>query len=300
MGNSPWPTLNLGGAAMPAGTTSARQARGLYRHELRTLTYVTLDQANGGVVRNLSHNGIGIQSVTPMQPRQQVQVRFELRYPRVRVETRGEIVWSTFSGQCGIRLLDLPARAARQIDEWIMGNLLEGSIHAAPGGSMFGPSPLGSRERQTFGSMLSSNTESLKATVEDGLILSPAPVKIIELPAAPRSPTATSASDELAWEASAAPAPQDWLSQPLSARSLAWIVNGLVVIASFLLATLIFLSVTHELPRWPLATAASAGIVLIVLYQGFFRFCAGGSFGARLARLRDSTEEEEVEEDRFR
>src|SRR5450631_930394 len=92
---------------MKAGLSPARQARAKHRHELRTLTYVTLDQANGGVVRNMSHEGIGVQAVAAVRPRQQVRVRFELRYPRLRVEARGEVAWSTFSGECGIRFLDL-------------------------------------------------------------------------------------------------------------------------------------------------------------------------------------------------
>src|SRR5579872_7336068 len=116
---------------MDAGISPARQTRAQHRHQLRTLTYVTFDQANGGVVRNLTHEGIGAQVVAAVRPRQQLRLRFELRYPRLRVETRGEVVWATFSGQCGIRFLDLPQKTSRQIKEWIFGNLLEEiSLHS--------------------------------------------------------------------------------------------------------------------------------------------------------------------------
>ena len=126
---------------MDTGLSAARQARAQHRHELRTLTYVTLDQANGGVVRNLTHDGIGMQVVAAVRPRQQLRVRFELRYPRLRVETRGEVMWATFSGQCGIRFLDLTPRMTRQINEWIFGNLLEGvMLHSDRDGSIFGES----------------------------------------------------------------------------------------------------------------------------------------------------------------
>ena len=76
---------------MDAVVSPARQARSKHRHDLRTLTYVTLDQANGGIVRNLSHEGIGVQAVAALRPNQQVRVRFELRWPRLRVEARGEV-----------------------------------------------------------------------------------------------------------------------------------------------------------------------------------------------------------------
>ena len=123
---------------MQAELSPARQARAKHRHELRTLTYVTLDQANGGIVRNLSHEGIAVQAVAALRPRQQVRVRFELRYPRLRVEARGEVTWATVSGQCGIRFLDVSPRMTRQINEWIFGNLLDGaSLHSERAGSMF-------------------------------------------------------------------------------------------------------------------------------------------------------------------
>ena len=80
------------------GPTSARTPHS----DLRTL-----DQANGGIVRNISHEGIGLQAVAALRPQQQLRVRFELRHPRLRVETRGEVTWATRSGQCGIRFLEL-------------------------------------------------------------------------------------------------------------------------------------------------------------------------------------------------
>ena len=126
---------------MEAGISPARQARSKHRHDLRTLTYVTLDQSNGGIVRNLNHEGIGVQAVGALRPLQQVRVRFELRHPRLRVESRGEVTWATLSGQCGIRFVDRSPRMTRQINEWIFGNLLEGiPLYAEKAGLMFSAS----------------------------------------------------------------------------------------------------------------------------------------------------------------
>src|SRR5579859_2748529 len=85
---------------MDTGTSPVQQARARHRHELRTLTYVTIDQANGGIIRNLSHEGIGVQAVAALRPKQLLRVRFELRGPRLRVERRGEVTLSSISGQC--------------------------------------------------------------------------------------------------------------------------------------------------------------------------------------------------------
>ncbi len=262
---------------MDVGTFPARQARAKHRHELRTLVYVTLDQANGGIVRNLSHEGIGVQAVAALRPRQQLRVRFELRHPRLRVETRGEVTWSTLSGQCGIRFPDLSPRMTRQINEWILGDLLEGAaLHADHAGTMFAVPAV--------------------AEEEDGLMVSAAPLKVIALPVRPEASEPAHAGDE-----TAPPSTQlDWLSQPLSGRSLVWTINALVVVAALLLFGLVFLAVTREPPTRPFAMMGVAMVVVGALYWGFFQMFGGSSPGARLARLVGCDLEEEEADARFR
>jgi hypothetical protein len=258
--------------------TQARRAHA--RHELRTLTYACLDQANGGIVRDISHEGVGLQVVAAVRPHQQLRVRFELGHPRVRVETRGEVSWATRSGQCGVRFIDLSPKAARQINEWIFGNLLEETSRQSE------------REGSLFALDLAGATDGLAA---DGLMVSAAPVSAIRLPARPdplQPATLQSlASTEL-----------DWLSQALSGRGLIWTINALVIVAALLLFAVVFLSITGELPRWPLATASAATIFVGGLYWGFFRLFGKSSPGERLARLAgwDLAEDTEEYDARFR
>jgi hypothetical protein len=323
---------------MDAGLAPAHQARARHRHELRTLTYVTLDQANGGIVRNLSHDGIAVQAVAAVRPRQQLRVRFELRYPRLRVETRGEVVWSTFSGQCGIRFLDLSPRQVRQIDEWIFGDLLEGysipsdrtgleraeSVLTGLGMATFAPGPAPAASNGSSASVASlpagvtarilseSKRDEFKEAEpdpesldEDGLMVSPAPLRIIELPSPGVQPVTAFAQVGVPTFPVSAPAPVrasmaatvpmpttmparvnlEWLSQPLSSRSLAWTVDTLILIAALLLFVFVFLSVTREPPKWPVTLTSGAAIVIGGLYWGFFKMFGGASFGTRLARL---------------
>jgi len=277
---------------MEAGTSSAREARTGYRHELRTLTYVTLDDANGGIVRNLTHNGIGVQLVAAVRPQQQLLVNFELRTPRLRVETRGEVVWATLSGQCGIRFLDLPQKTERQINEWILGNLLDGSApHAQEAESIFAARALSG----DGGSAALADLEN-----EDGLLVSPGPVKVIPLPqraaAAEETLQVTAAAEVDAQEQ----AQLDWLSQPLSGRGLAWAIHLLVVSAGMLLFALVFLAITEEAPRWPWAMAGGDAVLVVLLYWGFFWMFGGVSLGTRLARLAGPEDEEESRDTRFR
>lgn len=231
------------------------------------MTYVVLDEGNGGVIRNLSHQGVAVQAVAALRLHQLVRLRFELRHPRLRVEVRGEVLWANASGQCGIRFVDLPARMVRQMNEWIFGNLLETiPQHGGTVGSI-------------FGSGLAVASEK-----DDGLMVSPSPLRVIQLE------TQTAAGDGLPDEHETV----DWLSRPLSARSLALMVDSLIMVAAFLLCSLMFLAVTHELPRWPLSleVALGAAIFIPIFYCAFSYAFGGASLGVRLARLVGSGEED--------
>jgi len=284
---------------MEAGTSPARQVRTQHRHELRTLAYVTLDQANGGIVRNLTNSGIGVQVVAAVRPRQQLRVRFELRYPRLQVETRAEVVWATFSGQCGIRFLDMPPVLKQQINQWIFGNLLEGiSLHAEHSGSIFAPRLESEVHVHAAGD---GRASTAAAEEDDGLMVSASPVKVIALPVRREPPEPLIQEEDVISETQPLSEEQDWLSQPLTGRTLAWTVDSLVVLASLLLFTLVFLSVTREAPKWPLPMVSGAALTMAGLYWAFFRYFAGGSLGTRLARIAESDgRDREIREENFR
>ncbi len=265
----------------------ARQARTHYRHELRTLTYVTLDAGNGGIIRNLNSEGVAVQAVAPLRHGQRVRVRFELRFPRLRVDTYGQVSWTSSSGQCGIRFSDFPPQTARQIDEWIFSNLLDSAAgEEAHPHSIFGTSviPINGKENG-----LEEN---------DGLNVSAGSRPAIRIEAGSSVPEATQVAPERVEEfEDAGPnseAQLNWLSRPISGRALAWLVDGLVVIAGVLLFALIFLSIAHELPDWPLTlTAALAAAVFVGgAYWGLFAVFGGGSLGNRLAQAASNLEED--------
>ena len=270
---------------MQAGLSPTLPGRARYRHELRTLTYVTLEDSNVGVIRNLSCQGLAVQAAGEVQAGQQLRVRFELP-PRLRFEAWGKVMWANSNGQCGIRLLNLAPRVARRLDEWILGALLESAHARQPGAAL---------DLFSSGEVALLSADRLE---NDGLIVSPSPVKVIELPARP-APSAAIRQHEAS---GASPGDLDWLSRPLSPRSIAWLINMLALAAALLLFALVFLSVTREIPKWPLAMAAGAVIAVVTLYWGFFRMLGGASPGARLARLvgHDSEDEEDLAATRFR
>lgn len=267
----------------------ARQTRTHYRHELRTLTYVSIDEANGGIVRNLSHTGVAVQAAAPLRHHQRVRLRFELKSPRLRVEIDGQVSWVSSSGRCGIRFVDLPAPTRHQVNQWIFSNLLDAiAREASHPHSMFGASVI---------------SIALKENVpaeNDGLTLSASPRPAIRLePDFPRrDELQTQHQDRDAGVADPVYEPRqqlNWLSRPLSGRTLAWLVDGLVVLAAVLLFALIFLSIAHELPPWPLAlgTICASTVLVAATYWAVFTLFGGPSLGARLARAASGVEEEE-------
>jgi hypothetical protein len=263
---------------MNAGVSTARELRAEHRHELRTLTYLTVNHATGGVVRNVNQKGISAQMLTSLRPGEQVRLRFELRRPRVHVEALGEVVWTTESGQCGMRFLNLPRTMRRQINEWILSDLLEAaSLHSDRSRSVF------SRHLFKVHPEEIDSEGSIPASEDDaGLLISGTPANVIRLPL--RIEPAPPAQDAVF------PLPPeeiinlDWLSQPLSPRAIAHVIDGLSVVAAFLLFSLVFLSVTREAPPAPFAMAAGALALITVIYWGFFWVFGGESLGSRLAR----------------
>ncbi|MGA7398932.1 MAG: PilZ domain-containing protein [Candidatus Sulfotelmatobacter sp.] len=276
----------------------ARQARTHYRHELRTLTYVTLDTANGGIIRNLNSEGVAVQAVAPLRQHQRVRLRFELRFPRLRIETYGQVRWSSPSGQCGIRFVDLSAKTSRGISEWIFSNLLD-TLAREPGNH-----PIFQGSRGSIGQ--AEVTPENAPAGSDGLILSALPRPSIRpergtswfertMPAQPQA--------ESLGESGLQPdLHSNWLSRPISARTLAWLVDALIMTAALLLFTLIFLVITHELPSWPLTVGIATVAALFVAgaYWALFALFGGSSLGARLTQAVSSGQEEVSEGDRFR
>jgi hypothetical protein len=271
---------------------SARQSRLRYRQEMRHLTYVTLDAANGGIIRNLNRQGVAVQAVAPLHAEQRVRLRFELRFPRLRVDTYGQVTWANSSGGCGIRFVDLPRQTSRHIDRWIFSNLLEAITRSAVHPqSIFAPLPQPLRTQPAE-----------KSEWQPGKLLD-TPTALSDPPAPPQGFTAaTGATDidihPIRREVSRHGPPFEdgepgsifrWFSGP----GLAWVADGLVVLAAWLLFTLTFLAITHVVPPWPfgLAGGGAAAVFVSAAYWSLSRILMGSTLGKRLASPKTTIEE---------
>jgi hypothetical protein len=250
-----------------------------------------------------------VQAVGALRAQQLIRLRFELKFPRLRVEASGLVQWASRSGQCGIRFVDLPPSTRHQIDEWIFSNFLDALARdASRPRSIFGASvvSIAREENLPQGPVRSRNGREESVQEEnvpqenDGLTLSATPRPAIRLEPEPTKHSEATVlplheDDDLAHPIEDPYAHLSWLSRPLSGRTLAWLVDGLVVLAALLLFAIIFLSITKELPPWPLTlgTAAAAVVFVTATYRTMFVVFGGRSLGARLAQGASRFEESE-------
>ena len=269
---------------MQAVSFTERRAQGYYRHELRTLTYVTIDGGNGGIIRNINHEGVAVQAVGALHSEQRVRLRFELRFPRLRIDAYGQVTWASPTGQCGIQFLDFPSSTGLQLNQWIFSNLLDAMAReASRPQSIFTRSMYGNPVVPIARGSASGEPE------EDGLRVSAAAREEIQL-----QPVIAVKEYQDALASINCEEPNQleefgepgWLSHPLASRSLAYIVDGLVVTAALLIFAFIFLSITHEIPPWPLALLTGLATAAFVTgsYCSMFMMFRGASLGQVLAR----------------
>jgi hypothetical protein len=216
------------------------------------------------------------------------------------IEAHGQVSWATSSGRCGIRFVNLPVVMNRKINEWIFANLLdEAARQDAHRRSILGISPDPSQLRPIV-SVEDRPVEDPPAENDERSVLPSQPLNIRLEPDSSKSGMAVIPFRP--------PAPQprvprystqlDWLSQPLSDRTLAWLVDALVVFAALLIFALIFLSIAREVPPLPLAlgTATMAAVFVASAYRALFAVLGGPSLGARLAQSKTASEAVEEEQ----
>jgi hypothetical protein len=243
-------TTSLTGSGNPTEPGSNQRLH--YRHPIHSLVYVTLEHGNGGIIRNLSEDGVAIQAVAPLHSHQALRMRFDLLSPKAHVDVHAKVAWANSSGQAGLCFLDLNPGSRRQLNEWIFVNLLRGVEHAAP---------------------------ALHGRDDEELILSGSIRPAIRMrPPAVREEAKTATPDVL-W--------LPWWPRPLSLRTLAWAMDSLILLSATLMFWCAFLAVAQMLPSWKLSlgVVAAAGGLFTALYWYLFAVMGPGTAGRRLARI---------------
>lgn len=276
------PAVGLASRACFETQSNSRHPARPYRHSLRSLTYVRLDSGDGCILRDVSELGIAMHGVGTFVPDQRLHLQFELANPRLRIETAGCVAWTDSLGRSGIEFIDLPSRLRRSIQEWVLTQVFAGAGQASPSDQGL----RGAREPAS-GLLFSAASRpvirlDLPKLALPKVELPPVEVKITDKVAPNIEPV-----PGLSAEAEFGRVRLFWYPFAISARSLARLLDGLVLLCGVLLFAVMAMAITSQLPSWPLATGlvVFVGILIAALYWLLFPFCMGASPGHNLAQV---------------
>ena len=236
------------------------------RHKLNALVYVSLDQGNGGIIRDLSEYGLAVQAVTSLQIHQHVRLRFELQNPKTRIDAVGLVAWTNPAGQAGIQFTQIGHRARQLLKDWLLVGLLARASYSSYAPAIFRDT------KQTEGSELIFSTDARP------------PIQLAAAEGSKPGERLTSQGKQIFPDRFL---DFSWWPVPIAARSLSRTVDGLIVLLALSLFCVIFLAITHELPPWPPCIAVAAGTAagFAGLYRFLFVKYSRGTVGFQLAKF---------------
>ncbi|MGA7554842.1 MAG: TonB family protein [Candidatus Acidiferrales bacterium] len=101
------------------GSPRSHERRRFIRQRVRSLAYLDVVPNNGGIVINLSENGLALQAVNPFDETR-VSLRIQPPKSRKRIEVSAEITWlSESKTEAGLQFLGLTEEARLEIADWV-------------------------------------------------------------------------------------------------------------------------------------------------------------------------------------
>jgi GAF domain-containing protein/PilZ domain-containing protein len=89
------------------------------RQRVHAPAFASFDGVTGGMILDLSEEGMAMQAAAPVEARGRVQVQMQLAEPAAYLETTGYIAWADALGRAGVRFSELPEEARRRLDDWL-------------------------------------------------------------------------------------------------------------------------------------------------------------------------------------
>ena len=255
----------------------ARNTRRFVRQPVQNLAYITIEQSNGGIMRDLGEGGCAVRLMAALEANRMLPLRFDLPSPRTRVEAVARVAWSESSGQAGLEFIGLSADARLRVKDWIFTQLLAAAHQASGANSIFIHKRLGEEATELL----------FSGAARVPIVLAQDPAPAAEPPSPPRAVASNAGG---------------WFS--LSARTLAGLVDSLILLSAVLLFGVVAIAMTNLFPTWLLASALAVGATALfgAVYWFFFVLWIGKTPGETLARMacRDSGHPLEEELPRFR
>lgn len=100
----------------------APERRHALRQKVNTPAFASFDGVTGGMILDLSEEGMAMQAMAPLESHTLVPLHVSLGEPTAYLETTGYVAWADALGRAGVRFSDLPDEARARLREWLTVN----------------------------------------------------------------------------------------------------------------------------------------------------------------------------------
>jgi hypothetical protein len=97
----------------------AIERRHSLRHKINTPAFASFDGVTGGMILDLSEEGMAMQTMSPLEEHSRVPMHLSLGEPAIYLETTGYVAWADALGRAGVRFSDLPEESRMRLREWL-------------------------------------------------------------------------------------------------------------------------------------------------------------------------------------
>jgi GAF domain/PilZ domain len=104
---------------MEANQEHVQERRRWVRQSLHAPAFASFDGVSGGMILDLSEEGLSMQTGVRLEPERQLRMDIDLAEPATHLETTGYIAWADALGRAGVRFSDLPEAARQRLKEWL-------------------------------------------------------------------------------------------------------------------------------------------------------------------------------------
>jgi len=98
------------------------ERRHALRQKVNTPAFASFDGVTGGMILDLSEEGMAMQAHSPLESHSLVPLHLSLGEPAAYLETTGYVAWADALGRAGVRFSDLPDEARARLREWLTVN----------------------------------------------------------------------------------------------------------------------------------------------------------------------------------
>jgi hypothetical protein len=97
----------------------ASERRHALRQRVNTPAFASFDGVTGGMILDLSEEGMAMQSAAPLEAHTILPLHLSLGEPAAYLETTGYVAWADALGRAGVRFSALPDEARARLRDWL-------------------------------------------------------------------------------------------------------------------------------------------------------------------------------------